>query len=122
MTPILLPLLLLAADTGGVSATSRFARPPAYYAPAPAERDAWLGEDKFKHFMMSYAITAGSFGAMRMVADRDASLTSGIALGIAAGILKEVYDKRDRRRFSAKDLLWDALGITAGAVIAKQTR
>lgn len=122
MTHVLLPLLLLAADTGGVSATSRLALPPVLHAAAAPERDAWLGEDKIKHFAMSYMITAGSFSAVRVVADRDASLASGIALGAAAGILKEIYDKRDRRRISVRDLLWDALGITAGAVIAKQTR
>ena len=121
MSPILFSFLLLAADTGGIGATPRFAL-QSYHAPAPPERDAWFGDDKLKHFAMSYVITAGSFSAARLVADRDASVTTGIALGVAAGILKEVYDKRDRRRISVKDLFWDALGITAGAVIAKQTR
>ena len=120
MSPILLPLLLLAADTGAVR--PRLAEAPLYNAPTVAERDDWLGEDKFKHFAMSYMITATSFGVARTVADRDATLTAGIALGAAAGILKELYDKRDKRRISFRDLLWDAAGITAGALIAKQTR
>ena len=93
-----------------------------YNAAVVIERDDWLGEDKFKHFAMSYMITAASFGTARMAADRDASLTAGIAIGAVAGILKEIYDKRDNRRISVKDLLWDAAGIAAGAVIAKQTR
>ena len=117
-----MPLLLLAADTGGVSRPPQIAAPVFYNAAAAIERDAWLGEDKFKHFAMSYMITAATFGTARVAADRDASLTVGIAIGAAAGILKEIYDKRDNRRISVKDLLWDAAGITAGAVIAKQTR
>ena len=117
-----LALLLLSADTGRVAATSPFAQPVTYSVAAAAERDDWLGEDKFKHFAMSYMITAGSFGVARTMADRDASLTAGIALGAAAGILKEIYDKRDKRRISFRDLLWDAAGITAGALVAKQTR
>jgi uncharacterized protein YfiM (DUF2279 family) len=119
---IALAFLLLAADTGRTLATSPMAPPVIYTLPAAQERDAWLGEDKFKHFAMSYMITATSFAAARIVTDRDASVTTGIALGVAAGIAKEMYDKRDRRRFSVRDLLWDAAGITAGALIAKQTR
>ena len=121
MSPILLPLLLLAADTGGLTRPVVLA-PPAYNAPAIPERDDWFGQDKFKHFAMSYMITATSFSATRVVADKDASIGTGIALGVAAGILKEVYDRRDRRRFSFRDLLWDAAGITTGVLIARQTR
>ena len=117
-----LALMLLSADTGRVAATSPFAQPVPYVAPAAAERDDWLGEDKLKHFAMSYMITATSFGVARTMADRDASMTAGIALGAAAGILKEIYDKRDKRRISVRDLMWDAAGITVGALIAKQTR
>ena len=120
MSLILLPFLLLAADT--VRAKPARLDAPVYDAQALAERDDWFGQDKFKHFAMSYMITATSFSATRMVADKDASLGSGIALGVAAGILKEVYDKRDKRRFSYRDLLWDAAGITAGVLIARQTR
>ena len=121
MTTILLPLMLLAADTSRVPAPT-YLRSPVRYTAALPEADAWLGEDKLMHFAMSYMITAGSFGAARLVTDKDASLATGIALGAAAGILKEIYDKRDSRRFSVRDLLWDAAGITAGVLIAKQTR
>ncbi len=114
--------MLLAADTGTVTRPPQIAAPAIYNAAVAAERDDWLGEDKFKHFAMSYMITAATFGAARVAADRDASLTTGIAIGVVAGILKEIYDKRDNRRISVKDLLWDAAGIAAGAVIAKQTR
>lgn len=121
LSSILLPLLLLSADTCHAKAARLDA--PAYIAPvAVAERDEWLGQDKFKHFAMSYMITATSFGAARMVTDKDASIGTGIALGVAAGILKEIYDKRDKRRFSFRDLVWDAAGITTGVLIARQTR
>jgi uncharacterized protein YfiM (DUF2279 family) len=122
MTTILLPLMLIAADTSRVRTTPPVLQPVSFTAAAVQERDAWLGEDKFMHFAMSYVITTGSFGAARVVTDKDASLATGIALGAAAGILKEIYDKRDSRRFSVRDLLWDAAGITAGVLIARQTR
>jgi uncharacterized protein YfiM (DUF2279 family) len=114
--------MLLAADTSRAMSPPPLLQPVRYTTQAAPERDAWLGEDKFMHFAMSYMITTGSFGAARIVTDKDASLATGIALGAAAGILKEVYDKRDSRRFSFRDLLWDAAGITAGVLIAKQTR
>ena len=114
--------MLLAADTGTVPRAPQYAVPVTYNATVTLERDDWLGEDKFKHFAMSYMITTASFGTARMATDRDASLTVGIAIGTAAGILKEIYDKRDKRRISIKDLMWDAAGIAAGAIVAKQTR
>jgi uncharacterized protein YfiM (DUF2279 family) len=90
--------------------------------PASQERDDWLGEDKLKHFAMSYMITTFSFAAARTVTGHDASVTVGIAVAAAAGIAKEIYDKRDKRRFSFRDLLWDAAGITIGTLVAQQTR
>jgi uncharacterized protein YfiM (DUF2279 family) len=121
MQTILLSLLLMSADTGKVAlATSPLAAPVTTVA--IAEQDRWLGEDKFKHFAMSYMITATSFSVARTVTDRDASLVTGVALGAAAGILKELYDKRTKRVISARDLIWDAAGIATGILVAKQTR
>ena len=109
---LLLPLLLLAADTGGVTA-----RVPVSIEIRQAP-DRWLGEDKPKHFAMSYLITAGSFGAARVIADRDESVLIGAALGIAAGIVKELRDPEA----SVRDLLWDTAGIAAAVLIARKAR
>lgn len=82
---------------------------------ATQEGDAWLGADKFKHAGMSYAITAFSFAASD-------SEEAAIASGVAAGILKEVMDRRRGSLFSVRDLLWDAAGIALGYAVIKQTR
>lgn len=82
------------------------------------QADAWVAEDKLKHFAMSYLITVGSAAAVRLTAEKNVSLTIGVSVSAAAGILKEL---RDQRR-SFKDLAWDAAGIAAGIVVVQQTR
>ena len=79
------------------------------------EGDKWLGADKFKHAGMSYAITAYTFA----VADSE---PVAIASAAAAGILKEIYDRRRGSLFSIRDLIWDAAGIALGYAVVKQTR
>ena len=138
---LLLPLLMLAADTGRASAGAPFAaadrlrEPVAPALPsairtrtallaAPANRpphDGWVGEDKFKHLAFSYMVTAGTFGVARLAADHDASVTIGALAGAAAGIGKEIYDAR-RQGASFRDLAWDALGVVAAVLIAQETR
>ena len=93
----------------------------AVVAPGPPA-DAWLGEDKFRHFWASYVVT--SFGFAAAVAaeqDRDAALTIGIGVGAAAGVAKELYDRR-RTIFSVRDLVADALGITAAYFMLREIR
>ena len=126
VTTLLLPLLLLAADTGRAGPMA----PPrtfAIYGESAINResrdhhDRWFGEDKFKHLAFSYMITVGTFGAARLVADRDASITLGAIAGVAAGIGKEIYDAKTQGP-SARDLIWDAVGIAAAVLIAQETR
>ena len=89
--------------------------------PAAVPPDAWLGADKFKHFAMSYAVTAFAFAGARSLFDDDASLGLAIAAGSAAGLLKEFYDRARGRPFSKRDLVWDAAGVALGFVIVRQT-
>ena len=77
----------------------------------PRAADRWVSADKFQHAAMSYSITAFSFGATR-------SEPASIASAAVAAIAKEIYDKR----FSFKDLIWDAVGIAAGYAVIKQAR
>ena len=84
--------------------------------------DKWIAEDKLKHFAFSYMITSISAGAARTVTGRDESVLIGASLGLLAGIAKELYDKKNNRSASFKDLIWDALGITAGVLVAQQAR
>lgn len=85
-------------------------------------RDRWLGEDKLKHFTMSYGITAFAYAGARTAAGHDASVGVAIGAGAAAGILKELYDRTHGRPFSLRDLLWDAAGVAAGYVMIKNTK
>jgi uncharacterized protein YfiM (DUF2279 family) len=126
MTLFLLPILLLAADTGRAGPL----------APAPSlaiaiqsddnreslpAQDGWLSEDKFKHLAFSYMITARTFGAARLVTDHDASVGIAALSGLVAGVGKEIYDRK-RSGPSARDFLWDAIGISAAVLIARETR
>jgi uncharacterized protein YfiM (DUF2279 family) len=78
-------------------------------------KDAWVGQDKFQHAGMSYAITSFAFAG---TSNEGAAIASASVIGI----LKEVYDRKNGRPFSIKDLLWDAAGIALGYVVIKQTR
>ena len=133
MTALLFPLLMLVADTGQAANGPRVSASPfAIYSEFAINRegsathrapphDRWLGEDKFKHLAFSYLITVGTFGATRLAADHDASVTVATVAGAAAGIGKEIYDAR-RQGPSLRDLLWDALGVAAAVLIAQETR
>jgi uncharacterized protein YfiM (DUF2279 family) len=99
----------LAADSAGPR------RPVALQDSTRRAADQWIAGDKFMHFHMSYAVTAFAFGAT-------CNAHVSVAAGAAAGILKEVYDKRAGKPFSGRDLVWDAAGIALGYAIMKQVR
>lgn len=108
----------LPLDSAAHAPVPRFA-PEAVTGP-PA--DAWLGEDKFRHFWASYVAT--SFGFAAAVAaeqDRDTALLIGVGTGAAAGVAKELHD-RTRTIFSVRDLVADALGITAAYFLLREIR
>lgn len=113
------------AEAGGqVWSTSQPPGPgAARAATGEANPDAWIAEDKLKHFFMSFALTGAMYGAVRSFGLEGAP---GLALagagGAAAGIWKEWQDRRAGRPFSRKDLAWDALGIGAALALASQTR
>ena len=127
MLTALLPLLLLAADTGTVVGPVAPARPFAIYRESTIKRDSpqppdrWFAEDKLKHLAFSYMITATTFGAARLVFDHDASVTAGAIAGMAAGIGKEIYDRKTTGP-SVRDLFWDMIGVGAAVLIVQETR
>jgi uncharacterized protein YfiM (DUF2279 family) len=106
-----------AFEVRGVQLELRTQKP----APGPPA-DAWLGEDKFRHFWASYVATAFGFAAA-VAADqeRDTALLIGIGTGATAGIAKELSDSR-RTFFSTRDLVADALGITAAYFLLREVR
>lgn len=91
--------------------------------PSPPSSDRWFGEDKLKHFFMSLAIVNVAYGGTRTAGvDHRLAVTVSAGLGAAAGLGKELYDHNTGGDASARDLLWDALGVAAGAVLAAHTR
>ena len=92
-------------------------------AQVAATRDSWFGIDKIKHFFISAFIESVSYSALQAArVQRKSALAGAIGVSAAFGVAREVHDKRTPgNRFSYKDLSWDALGITAGAVMLKRT-
>jgi putative lipoprotein len=121
---LLFPLLFAAADTG-VARPIDPSGPLSRYGEAALQRqssDQWLGEDKLKHFAFSYLITAGSAGAARNITGHDESVIAGAALGVIAGVGKEILDRKSNGSSSFRDLLWDLAGVSVGVIIMQQAR
>lgn len=89
---------------------------------APADR--WVGEDKWKHFFASFAVTALSAAAVRATgANPETSALAGAGIGAGLGVWKELRDLRGPGgNASFRDLVWDAAGVGAGAAVALQAR
>jgi uncharacterized protein YfiM (DUF2279 family) len=85
--------------------------------------DAWIAEDKLKHGFMSLAVVGFTQAGARTVGfDQSAAAVMGVAVGAIAGLGKEWYDRRHGRPFSYRDLIWDSIGIAAGAWVAGNIR
>jgi uncharacterized protein YfiM (DUF2279 family) len=103
----------------------RLGPPPVPRAAGPARRrgeDSAVGEDKFKHFFMSFVITTVGYGVARIAMGHDPAVFTAIAVGALAGIGKEVYDARTGGDASVGDLAWDGLGIGVGTALNTQIR
>jgi uncharacterized protein YfiM (DUF2279 family) len=89
-------------------------------ATPPADR--WFGEDKLRHFFSSFVITSvAASGARATGLTERQSLAVGIGVGGGLGIWKEVRDmRRPGETASIRDLVWDAAGVAAAAVVVRQ--
>ena len=88
---------------------------------APA-REGWFGVDKIKHFFISAFVTSVSFSAFQAAgANRRTALTGALGVTAAAGIGRELHDRRKKNSFSYRDLIWDAVGAGAAAAMLTQT-
>lgn len=87
-------------------------------AAAEPAADAWIGEDKARHFLMSFGVTMMGYGVARAsgVAEADARVAAAAGSGLA-GVGKEIHDLRAGGPFSVRDLAWDAAGIAAGVML-----
>jgi uncharacterized protein YfiM (DUF2279 family) len=87
-----------------------------------SRQDAWLGEDKYRHFFMSFAGTLFTYGAARAVVDEASARAVALGAGAVAGIGKEFYDRGRGRSLSPRDFAWDAMGLLAGWAVVSNTR
>ena len=89
--------------------------------PAPGGGDPWFGRDKLLHVTASALIQGGAHAALRSRGAPYGQASWGAAaVTVSAAIGKELWDRHRRRDFSLKDLAWDGLGGTAGAVAVRQ--
>lgn len=89
----------------------------------PPPRDAWVAEDKWKHMFAAFAVTGLAGGTARLVLDADRSVVAGAAVGAGLSVWKELRDARTPgATASAKDLVWDAVGVGAAAALLAQAR
>jgi len=95
---------------------------PGGHATAPARaNDPWFGRDKLAHFAVSAIIQSAAHSAFRSRGASYGSASLGAAgVTAAAGIGKELWDLKRRDDFSFRDLAWDGIGGTTGAVLVRQ--
>lgn len=79
--------------------------------------DKWLGEDKWKHFMISGFISSFTYKFFRdgFNNKKEDSILFSSGITLSLGIGKEIKDRRKPKgRFSYKDLVFDVLGTGLG--------
>ncbi len=85
-------------------------------------RDTFLGPDKVKHFLLSAFIESVGFSGMQVIgANRSTSLAAATAVTAAAGLTRELHDRRTKGLFSLGDLTWDALGAGAALLVIQHS-
>ena len=90
---------------------------------APEHRgDSWFGPDKLQHFFTSAFVQSIGYGALRRAGgDNGLALAGASALTAAAGVGKELRDRRVKGEFSVRDLVWDAAGAGSATVLLVRT-
>jgi uncharacterized protein YfiM (DUF2279 family) len=89
---------------------------------AVAAPDAWLSEDKFRHVAGSWTAAVFSYAAARSVTDARTALAVALPATAAAGIAKELFDRRAGGPFSLRDLAADAVGAGAAWLLIRELR
>lgn len=85
--------------------------------------DHWFAQDKLLHFTASFGGFNLAYGVLRTAQlGREPAMVGAAAIAGAAGLWKEWRDRRSGGPFSARDLVWDGLGILAGLAVAANTR
>ena len=86
--------------------------------------DNWIGVDKVKHFFTSALIQSLAYSVTQVTTKgpRSSLLLSASVASAAAGIGKEMYDRRSYGHFSVRDLAWDAAGAGTASLMLARTR
>lgn len=88
--------------------------------PDPRPPDRWFARDKVRHFGSSAAIQTMGYGILTVVGwHRTQALVGAALVTASAGIGKEVWDGRGHGTASARDLVWDGLGLVAGSGLVR---
>ncbi|WP_437965789.1 hypothetical protein WMF04_40130 [Sorangium sp. So ce260] len=118
----------LARPAGGGSLASAASRLPSVAFPArPLARafaplrdpDPWFGDDKARHFCASIALAGGGYALGALATDdTHGRMALGAAVALGAGLAKEAFDAAGHGTPSFRDLVWDALGTSAGLALS----
>ena len=87
--------------------------------PSQPQEDTWFGNDKYAHFLVSTALSAGIAKAAKENG-MDNCDAAKIAFGvtISLGAVKESYDKRRKKTlYSYQDMIWNTAGSTLGSLL-----
>ena len=93
-------------------------------ASAQIPEDHWFGTDKVKHFFTSALIQSLAYSVTQVTTKggRSSLFLSASVASAAAGIGKEMYDRRSYGHFSVRDLAWDAAGAGTASLMLARTR
>ena len=84
--------------------------------------DAWLGEDKLKHFFTAAFVQSFGYATLRAAgAPHGTSLAGASAGTVAVSVGKEVWDSRGHGTPSGRDLAWDARGAGSATLLLVRT-
>lgn len=105
MRPLLALSLFLSLSLPGVAAAQ--------------DADPWFGTDKGLHFSASLGLAAGGYGLGAVIFDdAPARVLSGAAVGLGAGVAKELADLAGLGDPSWRDFAWDLVGTAVGVTLS----
>jgi len=86
---------------------------------APPDPDPWWGTDKALHMSVCAGLSGGGYAlSTQITGDIPGRAAFGAAVGIGAGLGKEVLDATGLGDPSWKDFLWDVIGTSIGISVA----
>lgn len=105
------------APLAAVLAGSILLAPATARAQQTPDPDPWWGTDKALHLGLSAAITGGGYALSTQLTDEIGGRAAiAAAVGVGAGLAKEVADALGLGTPSWKDFLWDVIG--AGVAVS----